>query len=96
MKSLRGAVNRVAKAGITVEFHDGPTLPAAGAGGTARDRRGLAATGEAERGYSMTLSRLFDPADTGVLVSVARFADGRPAGFVQWTPAAPCRGTPWT
>jgi len=86
MKSLRGAVNRVQKAGITVTFHDGPSLTEAerheldGLSGESR-------RGEVERGYSMTLSRMFDPADAGVLVSVARFADGRAAGFVQWVPA---------
>ncbi|WP_380158489.1 bifunctional lysylphosphatidylglycerol flippase/synthetase MprF [Kineococcus sp. R86509] len=91
MKSLRGSVNRVAKAGITVEFHDGPTLPEA-----VKEEllaiSGESRHGEAERGYSMTLSRLFDPADTGVLVSIARFADGRAAGFIQWTPAALVQG----
>nr|WP_276610573.1 phosphatidylglycerol lysyltransferase domain-containing protein [Kineococcus siccus] len=91
MKSLRGAVNRVQKAGVTVTFHDGPSLTDA----ERADLEGLSGDsrrGEAERGYSMTLSRMFDPADTGVLVSVARFADGRAAGFVQWVPAAAVDG----
>jgi lysyl-tRNA synthetase, class II len=89
MKSLRGSVNRVAKAGVSVEFLTEVT-PAV------REEllaiSGESRVGEAERGYSMTLSRLFDPADTGVLVSVARFADGRAAGFVQWVPAAAVQG----
>nr|WP_246314911.1 phosphatidylglycerol lysyltransferase domain-containing protein [Kineococcus aurantiacus] len=91
MKSLRGSVNRVTKAGITVEFLDGPTMPAE-VKAELLAISGQSRQGEAERGYSMTLSRLFDPADTGVLVSVARFADGRPAGFVQWTPAPGIEG----
>ncbi|WP_432541644.1 bifunctional lysylphosphatidylglycerol flippase/synthetase MprF [Kineococcus sp. SYSU DK002] len=91
MKSLRGSVNRVAKAGVHVEFHDGPTLaPELRAELLALS--GQSRQGEAERGYSMTLSRLFDPADTGVLVSVARSADGRAAGFVQWVPAPAVQG----
>ncbi|MGI4896351.1 MAG: bifunctional lysylphosphatidylglycerol flippase/synthetase MprF [Janthinobacterium lividum] len=91
MKSLRGSLNRVTKAGITVTFHDGATLPApvrAELLAISGDSR----RGEAERGYSMTLSRLFDPADTGVLVSIARFGDGRVAGFIQWVPAAAVQG----
>ncbi|MEZ0164959.1 bifunctional lysylphosphatidylglycerol flippase/synthetase MprF [Kineococcus sp. LSe6-4] len=91
MKSLRGSVNRVARAGITVEFHDGPTMPEA-VRAELLAIAGQSRHGEAERGYSMTLSRLFDPADTGVLVSLARFADGRPAGFVQWAPAPKVQG----
>ncbi|PRY15923.1 bifunctional lysylphosphatidylglycerol flippase/synthetase MprF [Kineococcus rhizosphaerae] len=91
MKSLRGSVNRVTKAGISVEFLDGPTVPAE-VKAELLAISGQSRQGEAERGYSMTLSRLFDPADTGVLVSVARFDDGRPAGFIQWTPAAKVEG----
>ncbi|WP_432510279.1 bifunctional lysylphosphatidylglycerol flippase/synthetase MprF [Kineococcus sp. SYSU DK001] len=91
MKSLRGSVNRVAKAGVHVEFHDGPAL-APGLREELLALSGQSRHGEAERGYSMTLSRLFDPADTGVLVSVARFADGRAAGFVQWVPAPQVQG----
>ncbi len=91
MKTLRGAVNRVGKAGIEVTFHD----PSAMTSEETRDL--LAISGESrqgavERGYSMTLSRLFDREDTGLLLSVARFADGRPAGFIQWVPAADIDG----
>lgn len=91
MKSLRGSVNRVAKAGITVTFHDGATLPAE-VKQELLSISGESRQGEGERGYSMTLSRLFDPADEGVLVSVARFEDGRPAGFIQWVPAPLVQG----
>ncbi|GAA2552086.1 hypothetical protein GCM10010435_22880 [Winogradskya consettensis] len=87
MKGLRGAVNRVRKAGVEVTFHDPATMtPEESADVLAM--AGESRQGPAERGYSMTLSRLFDPADTGLLLSVARFADGRPAGFIQWVPAA--------
>ncbi|WP_432570226.1 bifunctional lysylphosphatidylglycerol flippase/synthetase MprF [Kineococcus sp. SYSU DK005] len=90
-KSLRGAVNRVARTGIAITFHDPAALSA-----SERDEllaiAGESRQGGSERGYSMTLSRLFDPADTGLLLSVARFADGRPAGFVQWVPAADVQG----
>ncbi len=43
--------------------------------------------GRVERGFSMTLSRLFDPEDTGLLLSVVRDAAGRPQAFAQWVPA---------
>ncbi|MBB2900688.1 lysyl-tRNA synthetase class 2 [Kineococcus radiotolerans] len=91
MKSLRGAVNRVAKAGISVEFHDGASLPAP-LRAELLAISGESRHGDGERGYSMTLSRLFDPADAGLLVSVARFPDRRAAGFVQWVPAAHVEG----
>jgi lysyl-tRNA synthetase class 2 len=44
--------------------------------------------GEAERGYSMTLSRIFDPRDKGLLLAVCFGADGRPMAFNQYVPAA--------
>lgn len=54
--------------------------------------------GDAERGFSMTLSRLADPADTELLLTVAREraageeGAGRVVGFVQWVPAADVDG----
>ena len=86
MKSLRQAYNRVLRAGYTVTFHDPATLDA----GLRRQLAELAVLsrrGEVERGFSMTLSRLFDPQDTGLLLSVARDGAGRPQAFVQWVPA---------
>ncbi|GAB2474015.1 hypothetical protein GCM10007967_31650 [Xylanimonas ulmi] len=43
--------------------------------------------GGRERGFSMTLSRLFDPRDTGFLLTVATNPQGRADAFVQWAPA---------
>ena len=40
----------------------------------------------------MTLSRAFDPADTGMLLAVAFRPDGSPAAFCQWAPAADISG----
>jgi lysyl-tRNA synthetase class 2 len=40
----------------------------------------------------MTLSRAFDPTDTGLLLSVALDPDGRPAAFCQWVPSADIDG----
>jgi lysylphosphatidylglycerol synthetase-like protein (DUF2156 family) len=40
----------------------------------------------------MTLSRLFDPDDRGLLLAVARSADGTPAAFCQFVPAPAING----
>jgi len=86
MKSLRQAYHRVQRAGFSVSFHDPATLDES----LRRQLTELSMAsrqGEAERGFSMTLSRLFDPDDTGLLLSVARDAAGDPQAFVQWVPA---------
>ena len=76
-KGLRQAVNRIAKYGYTITFHDpsrvGPDLADALRAVMVKSRRG-----GAERGFSMTLGRLFDPLDEGLLLAVARDAEGQP------------------
>jgi lysylphosphatidylglycerol synthetase-like protein (DUF2156 family) len=70
-KGLRQAVNRVARYGYTVSFHDPariePALAAELAEVMTRSRRG-----GVERGFSMTLGRVFDPRDEGLLLAVVR------------------------
>ena len=91
MKSLRGAYGRVQRAGYTAEFINPPAL-------TAEDRAALESLaeagrrGEAERGFSMTLSRLCDPHDEGLLLTLVRDAERTVQAFVQWTPAAKISG----
>jgi lysyl-tRNA synthetase class 2 len=91
MKGLRQAVGRVERSGVTASFYPSGEVPS-------QVRRGietvaeLSRRGSHERGFSMTLSRLFDPADTGVLVCVATRPDGRVLGFIQWVPAAALPG----
>jgi lysyl-tRNA synthetase, class II len=86
MKGIRQACTRVRRAGIEISFHDPATLEPELRGQlmalSTQSRRG-----HAERGFSMTLSRLFDPADTGLLLTVARRGSAAPVGFVQWVPA---------
>jgi lysylphosphatidylglycerol synthetase-like protein (DUF2156 family) len=48
--------------------------------------------GDAERGFSMTLSRLFDARDTGLLLAICFDPDGAPAAFCQYVPAADIDG----
>jgi lysylphosphatidylglycerol synthetase-like protein (DUF2156 family) len=86
MKGLRQAVNRVARYGYTVRFLD-PTrlLPEDAARLVelmAKSRRG-----EQERGFSMMLGRLFDPRDSGLLLTLVEGPDGEPAAMCQFVPS---------
>ena len=91
MKSLRGAYNRVSKAGYRVAVMQ--ALEA-----SAELRRQLedlstqTRQGEAERGFSMTLSRMFDERDTGLLLAVCMDPEGKPVAFNQYVPAAHVNG----
>ena len=91
MKGLRQAVNRVAKYGYRMEFYDparvGPDLRAQLRGVMAQNRRG-----EAERGFSMTLGRIFDPDDRGFLLAVAYGPEGDPVAFCHYVPAPGIHG----
>lgn len=85
-KGLRQAVNRVARYGYRVSFHDpcrlDPCLADALRSLASESRRG-----QRERGFSMTLGRLFDPDDDGLLLAVAHEPDGTPVAFCQFVPA---------
>ncbi|HEX3461087.1 MAG TPA: phosphatidylglycerol lysyltransferase domain-containing protein [Acidimicrobiales bacterium] len=91
MKSLRGAYNRMKKSGFRVEIHDpsevGPELKTQLLSLMTETRQG-----EAERGYSMTLSRIFDPRDRGLLLAVCLDTDGNPLAFNQYVPAPHVNG----
>ena len=85
-KSLRQAVNRVARNGYRVEFYDPSridlTLQQSLREVMARSRRG-----DVERGFSMTLGRVFLPEDRDLLMAVCYAPDGSPAAFCQYVPA---------
>ena len=91
MKSLRGAYNRVSKAGYRVAV-----MPALEASAELRRQLEDLATetrqGEAERGFSMTLSRMFDERDTGLLLAVCLDPAGKPVAFNQYVPASHVNG----
>jgi lysylphosphatidylglycerol synthetase-like protein (DUF2156 family) len=91
MKGLRQAVNRVAKYGYTIEFHDPASIDSALAE-QLRQLMGESRRGQVERGFSMTLSRVFDRRDTGLLLAVCRGPDGVPAAFCQYVPATDIGG----
>ncbi len=86
MKGLRQAVNRVARYGYTVRFldpaHLDPHDAACMAELMAKSRRG-----EQERGFSMMLGRLFDPRDTGLLLTLVEGPDGAPVAMCQFVPS---------
>ncbi len=86
MKGLRQAVNRVARYGYTVRFldpaHLEPRDAARMAELMAKSRRG-----EQERGFSMMLGRLFDPRDSGLLLTLVEGPDGTPVAMCQFVPS---------
>jgi lysylphosphatidylglycerol synthetase-like protein (DUF2156 family) len=90
-KGLRQAVNRIAKYGYTITFHDParvePDLADALRTVMVKSRRG-----GVERGFSMTLGRIFDPLDEGLLLAVARDGEGAPVAFCQFVPAPGIEG----
>ena len=75
-KGLRQAVNRVAKYGYTITFHD-PSELDAGLRAQLESVMTKSRRGDVERGFSMTLGRAFDPSDDGLLLAVVW---GPPAG----------------
>jgi lysylphosphatidylglycerol synthetase-like protein (DUF2156 family) len=85
-KGLRQAVNRVANKGYRIEFHD-PARLAPDLQRALRVCMTQSRKGDVERGFSMTLGRVFDPADRDLLLAVAFDPEGRPAAFAQFVPA---------
>ena len=94
-KGLRQAVNRVAKYGYGISFHD-PSQLDSGLRDQLKDVMTKSRRGDVERGFSMTLGRVFDEADDGLLLAVvhAPLSEGAPEGtlgqpvaFCQYVPA---------
>ena len=86
MKGLRQAVNRVARYGYTVRFLDPAHLDPADAARMA-ELMAKSRRGEQERGFSMMLGRLFDPRDTGLLLTLVEGPDGAPVAMCQFVPS---------
>jgi lysyl-tRNA synthetase class 2 len=91
MKSLRGAYNRVSKAGYRVAVME-PLEASAELRRQLEDLATETRQGEEERGFSMTLSRMFDERDTGLLLAVCLDPDGKPVAFNQYIPASHVNG----
>jgi lysylphosphatidylglycerol synthetase-like protein (DUF2156 family) len=91
MKGLRQAHNRIIKYGYTASFHDPAHLDAE----LSKELAGLMSLsrqGEHERGFSMMLGRVFDPRDTGLLLTVVRGPDRVPVAMCQFVPATGING----
>jgi lysylphosphatidylglycerol synthetase-like protein (DUF2156 family)/predicted phosphodiesterase len=83
---LRDEVARVGGAGYRVEFFDPSRLDPF----VESELRGLATEVRrpaGERRFTMTLGRLFDPQDRGLVLAVAFGPDDHPAAFAQFVPA---------
>jgi len=91
MKSLRGAYNRMSKSGYHVAVMDALDASAE-LRAQLRDLATETRQGEAERGFSMTLSRMFDERDTGLLLAVCTDPEGKPVAFNQYVPASHVNG----
>lgn len=85
MRNVRQAHSRVRRSGYTMRLHRGDHIDAE-LKSRLVELASLSRHGIVERGFSMTLSRLFDPRDTGLLVSVAYDGDGAAQAFIQWVP----------
>jgi lysylphosphatidylglycerol synthetase-like protein (DUF2156 family) len=85
-KGLRQAVNRIAKYGYTISFHDPNDVDDALAEAL-RSVMTQSRRGGVERGFSMTLGRIFDPQDKGLLLAVASDPVGKAVAFCQFVPA---------
>ena len=91
MKGLRQACTRIERAGYSVAILDPADVEHARIPELA-ELLGLNRRGEAERGFSMMLGRLFDPRDKGLLLTIVTGPDGRPAAMCQFVPSPAIRG----
>jgi len=88
MGKVRNSMSKVERAGYTLEWHrSGDLTP------DLRDALLRVSSdwreGDEERGFSMTLGRLFDPRDPDCLVAIGRDASGHVGAFLHFVPAGP-------
>ena len=86
MKGLRQAVNRVERYGYRAEVMD-PAHPDPATVASVTELMGKNRRGEFERGFSMTLGRVFDPRDAGLLMTVVRNPAGDAVAMCQFVPS---------
>jgi lysyl-tRNA synthetase, class II len=88
MRPIRQAVSRVTRAGYTVTVHRQRDLPRAELVAAARAADALR-DGEVERGFSMALGRIGDPADGDVVLVRAFEPDGTLVALLSLVPWGP-------
>ena len=91
MKGLRQACTRLARHGYTVEFLDPSDIDPSRVTDIV-DLISMLRRGEAERGFSMMLGRLFNPKDKGLLLTLVHGPDGKPAAVCQFVPSPAING----
>ncbi len=91
MKGLRQACSRLARNGYTVEFLDPSEIDPSRVADIL-DLISMLRRGEAERGFSMMLGRLFNPKDKGLLLTVVHSPDATPVAVCQFVPSPAING----
>jgi len=91
MKGLRQACTRLARHGYTVEFLDPSDIEPSRVTDIV-ELISMLRRGEAERGFSMMLGRLFNPKDKGLLLTLVHGPDGKPAAVCQFVPSPAING----
>jgi lysyl-tRNA synthetase class 2 len=91
MKGLRQATTRLARHGYTVEFLDPANIDPSRVTDIV-ELISMLRRGEAERGFSMMLGRLFNPKDKGLLLTLVHGPDGKPAAVCQFVPSPAISG----
>ena len=91
MKGLRQACTRLARHGYRVEFLDPSSIDPSRVTDIL-ELISMLRRGEAERGFSMMLGRLFDPKDKGLLLTLVYGPNGQPAAVCQFVPSPAING----
>ena len=91
MKGLRQACTRLKRHGYTVEFLDPANIDPSRVTDIL-ELISMLRRGEAERGFSMMLGRLFNPKDKGLLLTLVHGPDGNPAAVCQFVPSPAING----
>lgn len=91
MKGLRQACTRLARHGYRVEFYDPATMDPSKVIEIV-ELISMLRRGDAERGFSMMLGRLFNPRDKGLLLTVVYSPDEKAVAVCQFVPALATKG----
>ncbi len=91
MKGLRQACTRLARHGYTIEYLDPANIEPSRVTDIV-ELISMLRRGEAERGFSMMLGRLFNPKDKGLLLTIVHGPDGRPVAVCQFVPSPAING----